>query len=178
MSVFDIILLVVLGGFGLFGFWFGLIHTLGSLLGTVLGVYLATRYYEPMADWLAHLTGWSDNGTRVIMFIAAFIIINRLIGFVFWIVDKIFGLVTHLPFIRSIDRMFGALLGFFEGVVTIGMIFYFIERFPLSEKIMTMVAQSEVVPKTVAVAAILIPLVPEALKLLRSTVDFVEKKVL
>ncbi len=178
MSMFDIILLVVLGGFALFGFWFGFIHTLGSLLGTILGVYLASRYYQPVADWLVNITGWSDNGARVITFIVAFIIINRLIGFLFWIANKFLGLITRLPFIRSIDRLLGAVLGFFEGVVTIGMIFYFIERFPLSEQLMKMVVESTIVPKTVAVAAILLPLVPEALKLLRSTVDFVEQKVI
>jgi len=178
MSLFDILLLVTMGGFALFGLWFGLVHTLGSLLGTILGAYLASRYYEPMAGWLVQVTGWSENGSRVLMFIIAFVLINRLVGFAFWIVDKIFKVVTHLPFIRSIDRIFGGVLGFFEGVITIGLIFYFVERFPLSEKIMGMVADSVVVPKTVAVAGLLIPLLPEALKLLRSTIDFVEKKVL
>ncbi len=178
MSLFDITLLVTIGGFALFGLWFGFVHTLGSLLGTILGAYLASRYYEPLAGWLTQVTGWSDNGARVLMFIVAFIVINRLVGFVFWIIDKIFKVVTHLPFIHSIDRLFGGVLGLFEGVVTIGLIFYFVERFPLSEKIMTMVAQSVVVPKTVAVAGVLIPLLPEALKLLRSTVDFMEKKVM
>lgn len=178
MSLFDIILLGIIAAFALFGLWFGFVHTLGSLVGSLLGVYLASRYYQPLATWLAHVTGWSENGARVIMFIAAFIIITRLVGFAFWIIDKVFSIITHLPFIHSIDKILGGLLGFFEGVVTIGLLFYFVERFPLSEKIMTLVAHSVVVPKTVAVASILIPLLPEALKLLRSSVDFVEKKVM
>ena len=178
MQFIDVVLLITIGSFALFGFWFGFIHTLGSLLGTVFGAYLASRYYEPMADWLVGITSWSQNGARVLMFIIAFVIINRLVGFIFWILDKVFGLVTHLPFIRSIDRIFGTILGLFEGVITVGLVFYFIERFPVSEKIMNAVAHSFVVPKTVAVATLLIPFLPEALKLLRSTVDFVEKKIL
>lgn len=178
MSLFDIILLCIIGSFALFGLWFGFVHTLGSLLGSILGAYLASRYYEPLAGWLSHVTGWSENGARVLMFIVAFLIIARLVGFVFFIIDKVFSVVTHLPFIHSIDKILGGLLGLFEGVVTVGLVFYFIERFPLSEKIMALVGHSVVVPKTVAVAGILIPFLPEALKLLRSSVDFVEKKVM
>lgn len=177
MSLFDIAMLVIVGVFGLFGFWFGLVHTLGSLLGTLVGTYLASRYYEPLAGWLVQVTGWSINGSKVISFIIAFIIINRLVGFVFWLIEKIFKLVTHLPFIRSIDRLLGGALGIAEGLISLGLIFYFIERFPLSEHIMKMVADSKVVPFTVGIASVLIPLLPAALKLLRSTVDSIEARI-
>lgn len=177
MSLFDIILIIILGGFAMFGFWFGLIHTLGSFLGTILGAYLAGRYYEPMADWLTGITGWTGNVPKVIMFIIAFIIINRLVGFIFWIVDKFFKILTSLPFIKGINRLLGLFLGLFEGVVTLGLIFYFIERFPLSEYIMGFVADSSVIPYLVSVAGILVPLLPEALKMLRSTVDFAEDMI-
>lgn len=178
MTLFDIILLGIMGVFTLMGLWFGFVHTLGSLTGTLLGAYLAGRYYEPLATWFVQITGWSINGARVIMFVVAFVVINRLVGFVFWIIDKVFSLLTHLPFIRSIDRLLGGLLGFFEGVVTLGMVFYFMERFPVSQTLMESVAHSVIAPKTVFVASILIPMLPEALKLLRSTIDFVEKKII
>ena len=66
MGLSDIILLIIIAGFAMFGFWFGLIHTLGSLLGTVFGAYLASRYYEPMADWLINITGWGENISKVV----------------------------------------------------------------------------------------------------------------
>ena len=177
MNFFDIILLIILAGFTIFGFWFGLIHTLGSLLGTVAGAYLASRYYEPMSDWLSSITGWAGNVPKVIMFIIAFIIINRLVGFAFWIIDKFAGIITHLPFIRGINRLLGMALGLFEGLITLGLIFYFIERFPLSEYIMGYMANSVVVPYTTAIAGILIPLLPEALKMLKSTIDYAENAI-
>lgn len=65
MSLFDIILIVIVAGFGLFGLWFGLVHTLGSLIGTVFGVYLASRYYGPVAEWLIRATGWGKCFPRV-----------------------------------------------------------------------------------------------------------------
>ena len=178
MELTDVILLIIIAGFGMFGLWFGFIHTLGSLIGTLAGAYIASRYYEPMADWLVGITGWADNTARVFMFIIAFIVINRLVGFGFWIVDKVASILTHLPFIKGLNRFFGLLLGLVEGILTIGLIIYFVERFPLSSWVMERLADSSVAPFTVDVARVLIPLLPDALKLLRSTVDYVEGVVL
>ncbi len=178
MSWFDIILLIIIGGFGLFGFWFGFIHTLGSLLGTVFGVYLASRFYEPFAEWLIRVTGWGENISKVIVFIIAFLIINRLVGFAFWIIDKVLSIITRLPFLNSLNHLLGLAFGLIEGVITIGISIYFIERYPLSERVMSWIAQSEIAPITTSFAVILIPLLPEAIKLLHSSVDYVSDRVL
>ena len=103
--------------------------------------------------------------------------INRLVGFGFWFLEKFIGFLTRLPFIRSLNRLLGLLLGLAEGVITIGAVIYFIERFPLSLPFMSRLADSQVAPYTVSVATLLLPLVPEAIKLLQSTVDYVEDKV-
>lgn len=171
MSLFDIILLIIIGGFGLFGLWFGLIHTLGSLVGTILGVYLASHYYEPAALWLINTTGWGENFSRVLIFIIAFVIINRLVGLVFWIVDKILSVFTKLPFINSLNRLLGLAFGIFEAVLVLGIVFYFIARFPLGEKFMAALAASKVAPIAVKTASVLWPLLPEAIKMLKSTID-------
>ena len=177
MALVDVIILIIISGFGLFGLWFGLVHTAGYLLGTILGAYLASRYYEPMADWLMKITGWEGNAPKVLVFIIAFIIINRLVGFGFWIVDKVASVITNLPFIKGLNRFLGMLLGLFEGLLTIGLIIYFVERFPLSEKIMSFLADSVLAPRLDLVVNILLPLLPEALKMLQSTVDYVEAAV-
>jgi len=162
----------------MFGFWFGFFHTLGSLFGTVFGAFLASRIYEPLGSWLVGITGWEVNTSRVLMFIFAFFIINRLIGFGFWVVDRLFKVVTHLPFIKGINRFLGMILGFFEGIVTIGFMIFFIERVPLSEGIMEMIAHSTVAPIASGTASILWPLLPDALRMLQSTVDYVGNIVL
>lgn len=178
MSVFDISLLVIIAGFALAGLWFGIIHTVGSLVGTIAGVYLASRYYEPMAAWLIKTTGWGENTTKVVMFVIAFFIINRLVGFLFFLLDRVLSLITRLPFINSINRLLGFLLGLVEGVFTIGLVVYFIERFPLSDKIMSLIAVSKIAPYTSKIANIFIPLMPDALKMLKSSVDYVQGKIL
>ena len=174
MVLFDIILLILIGGFAMFGFWFGIIHTAGSLVGTVLGAYLASRYYEPMGQWLYGITGWEGNAPKVVMFIIAFIVINRLIGFVFWTFERITNFVANMPFIRGINRLLGLALGTFEGILTLGLIIFFIERFPLSEYFMQHLADSTVAPFLTKTAGMLIPLLPDALKMLESSVDYIQ----
>lgn len=176
MAWFDLSLIIIIGGFALFGLWFGFVHTLGSLAGTLVGAYVASRYYEPMAQWLIHITGWQGNTARVVMFILAFIVISRLVGFAFWLVDRLLSVITRLPFISSINHLLGGVLGFFEGLLTIGLAIYFIERVPLSPEFMQMVANSKVAAQASRTANVFIPLLPDALNLLKSTVDFVQHK--
>ncbi|MBI2038270.1 MAG: CvpA family protein [Candidatus Magasanikbacteria bacterium] len=171
MSLFDISLLVIITGFALFGLWFGLVRTLGSLIGTVVGIYLAGRYYEPLANWIINFTGWSQNHVKVIVFVVAFLLITRLVGFVFWIMEKFLSIFTKLPFLRSIDRILGFVLGAIEGVAVVGISLFFIARFPINLMFMNGLASSQVAPPLVRLASVLIPLLPEALRILRSTVD-------
>ena len=171
MSIFDISLLIIIGGFALFGLWFGLIRTLGSLVGTVVGVFVASRFYESLANWIINLTGWSQNYVKVIVFVAAFLIITRLVGFVFWLIEKVFSIFTKLPFLHGLDKILGMVLGALEGVVVVGVSLFFIARFPISAAFMSGLADSQVAPPLVKIASILIPLFPEALSMLRSTVD-------
>lgn len=170
MSFFDISLIALLAGFSLFGLWFGLIHTLGSLAGTLVGLYLAMRFYEPMANWLMNLTGWSGNFSKVLMFILAFIIITRLVGFIFWLVEKVLHIFTKLPFMKGLNHLLGLVFGFAEGIIVVGISLYFIARFPLSQSFMDAFNNSVVAPYLVKPIKILLPLVPDAVKYLQSTV--------
>ena len=171
MAFFDIVLLIIIAWFGLFGLWFGLVHTVGSLVGVIMGVYLASRFYEPVANWVVGATGWGANMSRVVIFVLAFIIINRLVGLGFWIMDKFLSILTHLPFIKSIDRILGLVFGILEGMIILGIVFYFISRFPLGDVFMEQMSSSLLVPLVSGIASILIPLLPEALRVLKSTVD-------
>ena len=178
MEITDIVLLLIVLGFGLVGLKAGLIHAVGSLLGTVFSFYLAIRYYEPVASWIISWTGWGDNIARVVVFIIAFLIIGRLVGIIFWLLQKIMHIVTWLPFVKTFNRLLGFVFGAIEGVVVLGVAIYFIERFPLSLSFMEGLARSEVAAMLSAVGGLMWVLAPEALKLLKSTVDYVEEIVL
>lgn len=164
MPFFDLVLIIIVAGFALFGFWFGLVHTLGSLFGTVLGVYLASRYYVPAAEWLMKTTGWSNNVASIIMFIIAFIVINRLVGFAFFLVDRLFSIVTRLPFISGLNRMLGTIFGAFEGVFVVGIVLFFISKFPVNEAFMGAMNNSRLAAFCISTASILWPLIADTVK--------------
>lgn len=177
MEMIDIILLGIILLFGVIGLAMGFIHATGSLLGVVLGIYLATRFYAPVADWLMGLIGRESNFIRVLMFAVAFILIAKLIGLFFYFVEKVVNIVKWLPFVKTFDRFLGFLLGLAEGIITVGIIIFFIDKFPLSGGVMAKLAGSTVAPYAEGVVYILWPLLPKALKILESTVDYVEGAV-
>ncbi len=168
MSTIDLIFLITLGGFTLFGLWFGLIHTLGALVGTILGAIVAGNYYEPVAEWSGFLFGDHENLARLVCFLLIFIIVNRLVGFIFHLLDKAFNIITKLPFLNAINRLAGAVLGFMEGILIIGMFVYIASRFPLIEWFNTALVTSKIAPWSLGAAKILVPLLPEFLDKLKS----------
>lgn len=169
MSLFDLICFMIIGGFALFGLWFGLVHTLGSLLGTVLGVFLAFRWYAPFATWLMQLTGWTGNFPKVIVFVIAFLIVNRLVGLLFFFLDKVLSIITTLPFINGLNRLLGGIFGVLEGIIVLGIVFYFINKFPVNQAFMDALAVSKVAPVCLHAASILWPLIPVGIRALQDT---------
>ena len=129
MSYLDIVLLVALAGFALFGFWSGFIQSIGSIVGAIAGAVLANQYFVPVSGWVIARTGWGENTARVITFLLLFIVIARLVGLVFWLAEKLLRLV---PFGRMANRISGAALGFVEGVIAIGVFAYLTDKLPLA----------------------------------------------
>jgi len=169
MTIFDVILLILLGGFVLFGLWFGLIHTLGAIIGTFAGAFFAGLWYEPLGHWLEGIFG-HPNLMRIFAFIFIFIIINRLIGFAFYVLDKIFNFLTIVPFLKTVNRLLGGILGFFEGVLVIGLSLFIIARFPLSDWFTSVLQASTVAPWFMAISKILQLMLPELLKQIHSVI--------
>ena len=168
MSYADFTLFVILGGFVLFGLWFGFIHTLGSLVGSVIGAFVASHFYGPIAQWVALLAGGHENLVKVIVFILLFLLVNRLVGFAFWIAEKIFHILTIIPFLSSINRLLGGILGLIEGVLMVGITLFFISKFPIYELVTNALANSKVAAYLIKLSSILWPLLPIALKQLQS----------
>ena len=168
MSYADFTLFVILGGFVLFGLWFGFIHTLGSLVGSVIGAFVASHFYGPIAQWITLLVGGHENLVKVIVFILLFLLINRLVGFAFWIAEKIFHILTVIPFLSSINRLLGGILGLIEGVLMVGITLFFVSKFPVYELVTNALANSKVAAYLIKLSSILWPLLPIALKQLQS----------
>lgn len=166
MNYLDISLLIILGGFVLYGFWFGLIHMIGSLLGIFIGAFAAARFYVAGADWLTFLG--NDNLAKVIAFIVIFIVVSKLVGLVFFLIDKAFRFVAVIPFLVTFNRLLGAGLGFVEGVLALGYTIWFIGRFPWSQAFGEVLSSSIIAEILNIVGSILALLAPVALRAVSS----------
>lgn len=167
MSFVDIILLIFLGGFVLFGFWFGIIHTLGALIGTILGAYIASHYFSSVAIFIGDKIGGNLPVLKIILFILIFTVVNRLVGLLFYLAEKVFNVLSIIPFLKTINRLAGAVLGFIEGALVIGLILHVAGTVPLSSWFVGMVLEpSSIARYLLGVARVLVPLLPEALRIL------------
>lgn len=125
MSLFDLALVILISGFAFFGLFFGFIHTLGSALGTLLGIWIAATYHQEALS-AVHLSKTGVTG-KIVSFIVLFLLTSRLLGLVFWLLEKLFGFVRFIPFIKTLNRLLGTLLGFLEGVVVVSVFLHVIK---------------------------------------------------
>ena len=132
MIIIDIVLLIVLSGFVFYGLFFGLIRTLGSLIGVVGGLWFTLIFYLTVFDWVKNLFFGHELAGKIITFFILFSLVNRLIGFVFALLDRTFDLISVIPFLKTINRLAGAALGFIEGGLVLGLVLIFISTTPFS----------------------------------------------
>jgi membrane protein required for colicin V production len=127
MSLVDVILIVVVGAFALHGLWFGFIRTLGNAVGLIIGAVVASQYTALAVDYLGFLFANNTTVASIVLFLLILVIAQRLVGFVFWIIDRLFGFLRWLPFVGFINRLLGGILGLAEGLVLIGAAVYFVQ---------------------------------------------------
>jgi len=163
-TLFDVILIFLLSGFIFFGLFLGLIHTFGALVGVIFGAWAAGHYFLPFAGWISSITGISSNIINVIAFIGIFILVDRLIGLIFYILNKVFHLIAIIPFLKTINKLAGAVLGLFEGSLVIGLSLYILSKYSFSVWIDGALKTSKIAPILVKIARILLPLIPQMIR--------------
>lgn len=172
MTYLDFILIIILFFFISSGFRFGLIITLGNLVGTIVGVLVAGHYFEWGTTVLDGILLGNVNLARVVAFIIIFILASRLVGLAFYTIDKFFKVLTALPFLKSINRLAGAFVGFLEGALMLGLVILFIDKFPFSQFIIPAIEASQIAQWLLGYGKILAPLLPEFVKAAESHIKF------
>jgi len=125
----DVILIVIVTAFTVLGFFMGLISAIGALIGIVVGTWAAVTFYIPIAEWLSPYLLGHIGVANSLSFLLIFFLVNRLVAILFWVINKVFGLVSIIPFLKPINRIGGALLGFVEGVLITGTTVFIIAKF-------------------------------------------------
>ncbi len=131
MTYFDILLFGILLCFAVAGFARGLIRTLGALIGVFGGMIIAGKFTAVVYKSIDFLDG-SRYGYAIVFFLV-FAVSSKIIHIIFMVIDRIFRILSIIPFAKSVNRLAGAALGFCEGILLLGVIFFALSRFPLSQ---------------------------------------------
>jgi uncharacterized membrane protein required for colicin V production len=168
MLIIDIILLIIILGFFIHGWHSGFIKTIGSLIGLLVGIVLASRYFELVAEWLVGFTNGRENLAKIIGFLIIFVAVNVVVAILVVFLTNLFKII---PLMGTLNRLSGAILSLILGVFLIGFLIIMIDKFPFSEFITQYFEDSEVVPWLVAVAKYLTPLLPQAIEQIKGAVE-------
>ncbi|MCX6795636.1 MAG: CvpA family protein [Candidatus Falkowbacteria bacterium] len=169
MSIFDIVLLLILAGFVFNGLAKGLIRLFGRLVGVIVGAFVASHFYLVFFAWSKHLMNGHDNIGKVASFIIIFVVAAKLTDWAFIAIEKLFDLVSFIPFTKLINRILGGILGLVEGSLFLGLIIFVSSRYAIIGSLFgNQLIASKMAPFLLKVVNIMMPVLPEALKALQS----------
>ena len=160
----DIILVIALLSIITSCYQAGMIKTLGGLIGLVVGIVVAGQYFEKLAELIMPLLKDSENLAKILAFAVIFIAVNGLIGLIVYVLDSTFNFISFLPFLKAINKMGGAVLGFLAGLLLIGLAIVLLDKFPFASYVQPYLESSRLVPIFAKVANLMMPLFPEVIR--------------
>lgn len=164
MTFFDGVLIFIILYFIWAGFKSGFIRTVGGFVGLLVGVYLASHYYEMLSGAWTWLFFGNVILAKIVVFIVIFVLVDKLFKLVAFIIDKAFDLLRFIPFSKLANRLAGGVFGLIEGSLIGGMIIYILVRFPVAESLQGAIENSELANQLLYFVNVLTPLIPEALE--------------
>lgn len=171
MSIFDTILLLAWSGFVFYGLFFGFIRLIGNFVGMIVGVFLASRFYLEFYESFNYLFGSNVAVGKVLSFLILYGIISKLVGIGITIIEKIFNILTIIPFLKSFNRIGGVILGFFLGGIIIGLTLYLSSKHFLTDSLFaSYLADSKLSPILMYFSNLVKPLLPEVVKAMKSLI--------
>lgn len=115
---FDILAVLVLAGFALFGLLRGMVRLVLGFAAVVLGWTLALRWCDTVAVWLRKIVPGSGGGRgfeghRIVAFALIFLAVVIVTGLVAWLITRALGAVK----LGGLNRVAGAALGVLVGIL-------------------------------------------------------------
>jgi uncharacterized membrane protein required for colicin V production len=169
MSTFDYILIAILAICAFRGLMAGLIKSVGAFLGIIGGAFFASHFYLTLFPYLQKAFGGYDNIGKISCFIIIFILSSWMIHLLFMLLDKTYNLISIIPFMKSINRLAGGILGLFVGAIVLGLLIYVAAKYaPAGTAAGNWLLDSKISPWLIGIAQILMPLLSVSLKNIQS----------
>jgi membrane protein required for colicin V production len=116
MNWLDIVIAIILVINLFIGLKEGLIKMVISLAGLILGIFLAGRYYQVLADRLAFIS--SDKVAGIVAYIVILIVVMIVAAIIAWLLNKIVSAII----LGWINHLSGAILGLIMASIFTGAI--------------------------------------------------------
>ncbi len=157
MSTLDLILGLFLLYFAYKGFSNGLIISIATLAGLILGFYAAAHFSEFTASWLQNDMGLKSSNIKLIAYIVTFVIVVVLI----FLLGRFLTGVVKTVGLGIVNRLAGALFGIAKGLLIASFLFLLFARIDPHESLFKASSKKgSVLYKPVsAIAPAVIPLV-------------------
>ncbi len=111
MNWLDIVIIVTLVINIIAGLWVGLIKAVLSLVGLVVGVVLAGRFYLSLSEQLSFIPG--DTAARVVAFIIILVVVLAVAFLLAWLLSKAASAIM----LGWANRLGGAIFGVLMGIL-------------------------------------------------------------
>jgi membrane protein required for colicin V production len=171
MLVFDLVLIIFLGLFILYGFYIGATRMILSLFSAILSIIIAVNIFLDVYNWVSFIGFGSESLGKTITFILVLIIVHYLLSIVFKIVAKVLKIITSLPVISLINRFLGGAIGLVKGLFILGIIIFVMSSYALSNELLSsLVIDSDIAPILIESVNWVSPLIPSALEAIESSV--------
>ncbi len=170
MDIFNLIIFILLFAFLWFGLWYGIWHILSGIVSLVLGIIIASHWYEFVGLKLLSIAHGNLNLARILGFLLIFIGVRIAVSLFFALLKKVFRLFSFVPFQGLVNHLIGGILGLVIGGLVIGFILDISIRFPLSPAWIARIASSEIALFLIRFSHILTPLIPQTLREIESVV--------
>ena len=165
MTLIDwLLIILLLLAFGS-GLKMGFIYKLGSLIGIIVGIIMAGRYYDSIDVFFG-----GGAGGKVIAFIVIMTIVSNIIGLIFKIINKFFNIIAIIPGLKSINRLLGGVLSVVQRVAALSIVALFLSKFQSIAEIAKLFETSALIGFFVKIGNILSPLLPAAISQVQSLI--------
>lgn len=171
MATFDLILLIFLGCFALYGFYLGLVRMILNIISSILSIIIAVNLYLDFYNIFPFIGFKSESMGKTLSFIIVLVIVNFLLSLVFNIIAKVLKIITSLPVISFINRIFGGVLGLIQGFFILGVIVFVASRYAITNNFLnSLITGSDFAPFLLKIINWITPFIPTALKMLESAI--------
>ena len=170
MLTFDLFILGFLAVFIISGFMMGFIRLICWFFGIVIGVWLAGVYYESVARWFITYVKTPENLSRVISFFLIFLLVSKIVSLIFKLLDRLFKILSIIPFTKTLNRLAGLVLGAIEALLILSVLIFLLSRYSLDPRIDEALKQSKFAPVIVKFIFPLWPLLPEMIKKIKAII--------